>query len=185
MMIKLVIVFAAVLLASFSFGEAKLPFVPSAKEYTPLIFFKLPRGTSPQCEAMEKIIKEIEKELGVKVDRMDVGRDMAAGNLFNICSKGAKLPPVLYHRESKQSLSLQTPQEGGKIDLDIDKNRVRAWAKGRRLQDLEVNKDIGSAPVVVESEEEELAMEAGMTPLQRKGKDAIKERTKTKSSRRS
>lgn len=136
-------------------------------------------------EAMEKVIREIEKELGVKVDRMDVGRDMAAGNLFNLCSNGAKLPPVLYHRESKQILSLQTPQEGGKIDLDIDKDRVRAWAKGRRLKDLKVNKDIGSAPVVIESEEEELEMEAGMTPLQRKGKNAIKDRTKRKYSRRS
>jgi len=176
-----VAMFALVLLATFAYGEVKLPFLSSRKKYTPLIFFKLPRGTSPQCEAMEKVVREIEKELNVKVDRMDVGRDMAAGSLFTLCSKGASLPPVLYHRESRQIIALQTAKEGGKPNMNIDKERVRAWARGRRLPEFAVNKEIGSAPVVLESEEDEFLVEADMTPLQRKGKDAIKKRTEKKS----
>ena len=51
-----------------------LPFL-STKKYTPLIFFRVPPGLSPECDAMEQSVQEIEGELGIHVDRMDIARN--------------------------------------------------------------------------------------------------------------
>ena len=44
------------------------------KEYTPLLFFKAPKGMIPECDFVERMVSQIEKELGVKVERFDVMR---------------------------------------------------------------------------------------------------------------
>jgi hypothetical protein len=128
---------------------------------------------------MEKVVREIEKDLNVKVQRLDVARDMSAERLYSLLSQ--ELPPLLYHRESKQMIQLRINPDEEIPNLRIDRSRVRAWAKGRRLSTLPANEG-GGAPLMFTSEEagidqEELMLDAGMTPLQRKGRKAIKERT--------
>lgn len=162
-------------------ANIQIPFL-SKKKYTPLIFFKSPPGISPECDLMETTVGSVEKDLEVKVERMDVYRDPVAGEILKSIVANAEVP-FLYNRESRQVVSMA---EGS----DIDKDRVRAWAKGRRLPDIvkevdaEQASNIPASYGVTDSEQgmdqEELLDEEQLTPLQREGKKAIKERTKAK-----
>eukprot|EP00979_Chaetoceros_neogracilis_P017839 scaffold10291_cov293-Chaetoceros_neogracile.AAC.10 len=141
------------------------------KKYTPLIMFKVPKGTTEENDAMEKVVKQVEKELNVKVERMDILRDRFARNLYEkvdeIEFKGKV--PLLYHRESRQSIyGLET------------KARVQAWAKGRWLSPKVTGTDgRGSGSEGFLADEEDQAQgefEEDLTELQRAGKDAMLER---------
>jgi hypothetical protein len=127
---------------------------------------------------MEKVVRQIEKDLDVRVERMDVARDMSAERLYSLLSQ--QLPPLLYNRESKQMVQLKINPDEEKPNLRIDVDRVRAWAKGRRLTPMPSTEG-GGAPVMFTTEEagidQEELMDAGLTPKQIKGKKAIEERT--------
>ena len=126
---------------------------------------------------MDKIIKKLEKEQNIQVDRLDIMRDRYARKLYEKLVEGdLRSPfPLLYHRESLQRVY-------GLADKDL----VRSWSKGRLLPDQNVNeKEItvlggedGSVPQEEEMDMEELEMEmdAELTPMQRRGKEAMKRR---------
>lgn len=158
----------------------RIPFF-SKKDYTPLLFFKVPPGLMPECDAMEATVREIEKELGVRVERLDVLRQPASEAVLAILTQ--RNPPFLYHRESCQTVHMAPRKEG---PIAVDKDKIRAWAKGRYLPvSRMMETDRVRAPVVVSQqdkslEQEDLLEDAMLTPLQKRGKDAIKERTEAK-----
>jgi len=133
-------------------------------KYTPLLFFKLPKGQLEACDEMEKVVSEIEKDLGVTVQRFDILRDRFARNLYEKIDEIEFVGdiPLLYHRESRQSI----------YGTD-DKARVRAWAKGRWLTPKNDNDPIGDA---ILSPEEEERMNNDLTNIQRKGREKMIER---------
>eukprot|EP00978_Attheya_sp_CCMP212_P031325 scaffold117941_cov60-Attheya_sp.AAC.7 len=181
------------LLASLSCGttSASIPLVSSVakavqkrtgkKQYTPLLFFTAPKGVSSDVDLTEKKISQLEEELGVTVERLDVMRDRASSALNDLVNPfpDGKLP-FLYHRESRQKLV--------GIESCMDEHRLRAWAKGRWLppsSTLESKKKGGGSAVLEEegegsiSQEELLQLEQqSMTPVQRKGRDAMIKRMK-------
>lgn len=130
---------------------------------------------------MEKIIKSVEKEHNIKVQRLDIMRDRAAMKLYGKLVEGnTRSPfPLLYHRESLQRVY-------GLADKDL----VRSWSKGRLLPDLNANEkeitvlggeDNSSPPEgeemdEIDMEQMELEMDAELTPMQRRGKEAMKRR---------
>jgi hypothetical protein len=129
---------------------------------------------------MEKVIKTVEKERGVRVERLDIMRDRAARKLYEKLVEGdLRSPfPLLYHRESLQRVY-------GAADVDL----VRSWSKGRLLPDrgdddgekISVLGGQGGdedSPEEMEMDMEELEMEmdAELTPVQRRGKEAMKRR---------
>lgn len=173
------------------------------KTYTPLVFFKTPPDVLPECDEMERVVKQVERELGVRVERLDVLRDPAAQVTLNLLT--TKAPPFLYHRESLQTVSVEDPESrakrkkrqnsnsGGKKDKDdvdgplIDPVQVRAWAKGRYVTPAGVRwgEVKAQAPVVLEKEDnamdqDELLKEASLTPLQQMGKESMEQRTAEK-----
>jgi hypothetical protein len=159
------------------------------KEYTPLVFFKVPPGLIPECDAMEDCVSQVEKELGVRVERLDILKDPSAEAALGLLTQ--RTPPFLYNRESCQVVSTSA-RPGEKIDpsmaVRVDKDRVRAWAKGRFLPPKKSGANIG-APVVLSQDDkgmdqDELLDDMSLTPLQRKGKEAIKERTEKKAKQR-
>ena len=137
-------------------------------------FFNLTQG-----DKMENIIKKIEKEQSVQVERLDIMRNRYARKLYEKLVEGnLRTPfPLLYHRESLQRVY-------GLADKDL----VRSWSKGRLLPDQNVNEtevtvlggDEGSGGVPLEEEldmeELEMEMDAELTPIQRRGKEAMKRR---------
>jgi len=161
------------------------------KGYTPLVFFKVPPGMIPECDEMEKAVTEVERELGVRVERMDVLRQPAAEAALALLTQ--KNPPFLYHRESCQTVHIPSRASTGgggsntntNTAIFIDKSRLRAWAKGRYLPPIMAQSAADSkvkTPVVLSQEDkameqEELLEDMMLTDLQRKGKQAIKERT--------
>ena len=173
-------------LCFFSVAQARLSSWPfRKKKYTPLVFFKTPPGLIPECDAMERTVREVEKELSVRVERLDILRDPAAEAALALLTQ--RTPPFLYHRESCQVVHM-APSDSTKKDLPVhvDKARVRAWAKGRLLQ---AQKDSGAkkgkTPVVVSQQDnslsqEELLEDMALTPQQREGKQKIRERTEAK-----
>ena len=152
--------------------HAVLPF--QKKKYNPVVFFKVPPGLIPECDDMEKCVKEVEKELGVKVERADAARDPDTAALLSLLTQGRN-PPLLYHRESLQMLSV--PQKG----------RVRSLIKGRLLNvgvpERKGKKGKPDALLVDDDaalDQQDLVEDQMLTPLQRKGKQSIRERTKQK-----
>jgi hypothetical protein len=140
------------------------------KKYTPLVMFKVPKGTLEESDEMEKIVKGVEKELGVKVQRLDILRDRFARNLYEkideIEFKGKV--PLLYHRESLQSI----------YGLG-SKSTVIAWAKGRlnpKMSGVTDGRGIGSDDFFGGDEEQEEFMEQELTELQQSGRDKMLER---------
>jgi hypothetical protein len=142
------------------------------KKYTPLIMFKVPKGTIEDCDEMDKIVRSVEKELDVKVERLDILRDRFARNLYEKIDEvefRGKVP-LLYHRESLQSI----------YGLDT-KERVRAWAKGRwlpsKLSGID-GKGSGSGEFLPDEQEEqgELLMEEDLSELQQLGREKMLER---------
>jgi hypothetical protein len=120
------------------------------KEYTPLVFFKVPPGLIPECDAMEESVSQVEKELGVRVDIL---RDPSAEAALGMLTQ--RTPPFLYNRESCQVVSTSA-RPGEKIDpnmaVAVDADRVRAWAKGRFLPPKKSGAKIG-APVVLSQDD--------------------------------
>ncbi|KAG7370969.1 hypothetical protein IV203_019539 [Nitzschia inconspicua] len=181
--------------------HAGIPFLPSRKRYTPLVFFKVPQGSIPECDEMEVVVKQVERELGVHVERLDVARDPTAQATLNLLTQHS--PPYLYHRESLQSIFVQQDplekkshkKKSNDDDDDnakavvpkIDKDRVRAWAKGRYLPPPGVKFGMSAskkAPVVVsqednamDQEELEAIKDMSLTPEQLEGKQAMEKRT--------
>eukprot|EP00543_Licmophora_paradoxa_P005552 CAMPEP_0202444148 /NCGR_PEP_ID=MMETSP1360-20130828/3290_1 /ASSEMBLY_ACC=CAM_ASM_000848 /TAXON_ID=515479 /ORGANISM="Licmophora paradoxa, Strain CCMP2313" /LENGTH=130 /DNA_ID=CAMNT_0049060065 /DNA_START=144 /DNA_END=536 /DNA_ORIENTATION=- len=127
---------------------------------------------------MEEVVCEVEKDLGVKVERMDVGRDKAAAALLSLVSLRG-LPPVLYNRESLQQVTMKIDPENEGSVPPVDRKRVRAWAKGRRLS---VEKKEEPDPKLEEMGIGEAEL-AAMSEEQRRGLENIRERTKEKASR--
>ena len=167
-------------LVSFTHG-LRLPW--QKKKYTPLIFFTMPKDSSPECDALEERVKQVEKELDVQVERLDVVKDPPAQVLLELL---ASAPPLLYNRESCQVIRVTPKQQA-----PISKQRIVAWAKGRRL--APVGNRAGApgkvkAPIVISQEDnaldqDELLQELNqLTPLQQEGKKAIQERTNKKAS---
>lgn len=179
----------AILLHPSAVGVDAAPaFLSRKKTYTPLLFFKVPQGTMDECDEMEKMIQSLEKEQrgNIRVQRLDIVRDRAARKLYEKLVEGnLRSPfPLLYHRESLQRVY-------GLADNDI----VRSWSKGRLLPAPEEEDDNKEATVLgggggeedemMDMEELEMEMDAELTPMQRRGKEAMKRRmdearTKTK-----
>ncbi|KAL3917440.1 MAG: hypothetical protein SGILL_004713, partial [Bacillariaceae sp.] len=184
-------------------GRVRVPFLLSSnKKYTPLVFFKVPKGSIPECDEMEKVVSQVERELGIRVERLDVARDPSAQATLALLTQQYG-PPYLYNRESLQTVHVRRDDmsETQKKEDDEDKNasmgggpfidkaRVRAWAKGRYLPPPGVKFGMpaasGKAPVVVDKvdnamDQDELTeamKDASLTPEQLEGKEAMKERT--------
>lgn len=127
------------------------------KDYTPIIFFTVPKGMNPECDAMEKVISDMECELNIRVERMDIIRQPVNEVLFDMVATTTsslhtvKSPPLLYHRESCQSYSIPTTTKttttpstsssqqqvpSSKINRSnfIDKEMIRSLMKGRYLK---------------------------------------------------
>eukprot|EP00986_Skeletonema_menzelii_P021511 scaffold34783_cov200-Skeletonema_menzelii.AAC.1 len=158
-------------------------FIKQKKQYTPLLFFKnhlisfIP-DKYPKGDEMEKIIKSLEKETGVKVERLDIMRNRAAKSLYEKLVEGnLRSPfPLLYHRESLQRV----------YGLE-DKDLVRSWTKGRLLP-IENSKEkkmtvFGGDDDAMEDDMEDMDMEElemeldeELSPMQRRGKEAMKRR---------
>lgn len=160
-------------------ATAAVLFGRQRKTYTPLLFFKVPKGTMNECDAMEKSIRSIEKEQGVHVERLDIMRNRAARRLYDKLVEGdIRSPfPLLYHRESLQRVY-------GVADIDY----VRSWSKGRLLpnrddidgvmsgNEKKISVHDGDIPEEIDMEEFEMEMDAELTPVQRRGKEAMKRR---------
>jgi len=117
-------------------AKIKLPFLRS-KEYTPLVFFTSKKGECSKCDAAEKQIKDVEKQLNVKVQRIRVGRyelgpDQAGEELFKMISAQMNQPPFLYHRESRQVIKC-VPDLKGDTKIQLSKKYMVDWALGRKL----------------------------------------------------
>jgi hypothetical protein len=171
-------------LASIPKRMLKLVQRPHNKYYTPLVYFTVPPGLIPECDAMDKCLNQVEEELGVRVERLDVLRRPEAEAVLTLLT--TRTPPFLYHRESCQVVHVP---KGGRVDP----SRIRAWAKGRYLAPVAASSAAssnsqGGPPIVLSQEstaidQDELLEEALLTPLQRKGKQAIRERTDERASK--
>jgi anti-sigma factor ChrR (cupin superfamily) len=159
------------------------------KKYTPLVFFTVPPGLIPECDAMERTVRQVEKELGVRVERLDILRNPSAEAVLALLTQ--RTPPFLYHRESCQVVHLPSAPGGGvastSMPIFADKDRVRAWAKGRLLQTKKESRKT-KVPVVISQQDnsisqEELLEEMSLTPQQLEGKRKIRERTEAKARR--
>ena len=125
---------------------------------------------------MEKVVRSLEKEQGIHIERLDIMRDRHARKLYEKLVEGnLRSPfPLLYHRESLQRVY-------GLAEKDL----VRSWSKGRLLPDTnEDEKEVtvfggqeGEPPEEeMDMEELELEMDQELTPMQRRGKEAMKRR---------
>lgn len=174
--------------------SARFPFLK--KKHTPLLFFTLPKELSEENDALEKCVSAVERELGVRVERLDVLRDPPSQALLGTLTR--QPPPFLYNTDSCQVIHGATPKAAAEGSDDkkrkhapIEKSRVIAWAKGRYLPPRrETTSDSTAAesnsPVMLSRSEnaidqEELLDELNLTPVQRKGKRAIRDRTEGKS----
>jgi len=88
-------------------------------------------------DAAEKQIKDVEKQLNVKVQRIRVGRyelgpDQAGEELFKMISAQMNQPPFLYHRESRQVIKC-VPDLKGDTKIQLSKKYMVDWALGRKL----------------------------------------------------
>ena len=142
---------------------------------------------------MEKVVSEIEKEVGCQFERLDVARDPAAEAAMSLLTR-ERGPPFLYNRESCQIMHGSPPRtvpsrktkDDDKEEKTIDKARVRALAKGRYLPPIGVKVNPNtkkSAPGIVVSQEDssldqtEVIKESSLTPEQLEGKRAMEQRT--------
>jgi hypothetical protein len=174
---------------SIPFADKIVQKVTNKKKYTPLLFFKVPKGLIPECDAMEETVLQVEKELGVTVERMDILRNPENEAILGLLT--SRTPPFLYHRESCQIYHITPAQGEGerKAPIVVDKEKIRAWAKGRflttRQKEVSADNRKVNAPTVVSqkdisTDQEELLEDMALTPEQRKGKQAIKDRTEAK-----
>ncbi|GKY92708.1 hypothetical protein MPSEU_000241000 [Mayamaea pseudoterrestris] len=183
----------------------KIPYLTKKQQYTPLVFFKVPPGLMPEVDAMEQAVCRIERELGVKVERLDVLREPAAEACLALLTR--KSPPFLYNRLTCQSFSIPAaakptrPSEDddesngsakrNAVPVHIDMVRLRAWAKNRLLTTTTTaTSNKVKPPVVAVSKDKETAMDQAelledmtLTQRQREGKEKIKQRTHGKKER--
>ena len=119
-------------------------------------------------------MRSLEKETGLKVQRLDIMKDRAAKKLYEKLIEGnLRSPfPLLYHRESLQRVY-------GLADKDL----VKSWSKGRLLPVVDEKKvtvlpgvDDDAMEEEMDMEEMEMEMDRDLTPVQRKGKEAMKKR---------
>ena len=195
---------------------------------------------------MERIVRQIERECDVQVERLDVLRHPENEAVLNMVTQSIRTmsptigsssssssssstatsvtshhssqtiqpqPPLLYHRESRQIyqvLPSPTSSSSSKSSTStvvhsskppyMDKEQIRAWAKGRYLSpfiasrgndDTKLSKSSSSAPIVVvnenQSHDEEMNAqmegvldEMALSPEQLKGKRLMEERTRAK-----
>jgi hypothetical protein len=158
-----------ILLLCLGFASA-VPFL-SKKKSTPLIFIKMPNGSDPITPKMDKVVSNLEKELGVHVERLDARDPSVAILLSSLSGKGS---PLLYNRESCQVVNWEDFK---------NEARLRAWAKGRFLPARGATAK--SKPKVIEQDDdaidqEDLIEDMSLSPLQKSGKEAIKKRTEEK-----
>jgi hypothetical protein len=141
--------------------------------------------TVPSYFCIARVI--IEKELGVRVERLDILRDPPSQALLGLLT--SRSPPFLYNRESCQVVSIASPKasngnEEKRIPVAVEKDKIRSWAKGRLPPRENAGEPSGKSPVVLSREEiaidQDELLEMNLTPLQRKGRKAIKERTEEK-----
>mmetsp|Transcript_29575 Transcript_29575/g.70256 ORF Transcript_29575/g.70256 Transcript_29575/m.70256 type:complete len:178 (-) Transcript_29575:814-1347(-) len=167
--------FVALFLLQLCNISTSLPPFRRRNEYTPLLFFTVPKGTVDENDKMDKIVRSLEKSSGIKVQRLDILRSRSAKKLYDKLTEGSLRSdfPLLYHRESLQRVY-------GLADVDL----VRSWSKGRLLPVEEVEeKDVsflGGAEEDFEDmdiEEIEMEMDAELTERQRQGKEAMRRRT--------
>ena len=134
--------------------------------------------TYKTADEMEKMIQSLEKETGLNVQRLDIMRDQAAKKLYEkLTESNLRSPfPLLYHRESLQRIY-------GMVDEDV----LRSWSKGRLLpvaDEKEVTvlpgADYDGEEEEMDLEELEIEMDRELTPVQRRGKEAIKKRMEEK-----
>jgi len=176
MLIRIVTILSVMLImASAATAAPRLPsfLAKRSKTYTPYYFFKV-KG-SDESQVIEKTVKQIEKELGVRVERLDALADAKAQALLMALpsTSAAAKAPCLYHRESMQIVDAEQAN---------DISHVRAWAKGRYLPPRRTS---SSGPQFKFEEGEQMEamadaeelMDAALTPEQKSGKDAIKRRT--------
>ena len=102
---------------------------------------------------MEKIVSEVEKELNIKIERMDVRRNRFNRKLYNIVDatngdERSGIIPMLYHRESRQ-----------KICGPASKDEVIALSKGMWLEELDGLKDEKKKRGVMASDDSEPSLE--------------------------
>jgi len=144
---------------------------PKKKQYTPLVFFKEP--LSPECEEMEQYVSQLERDLDVRVERLDIKKDYGADAALAVVS--GQEPPFLYHRESCQAIyEMPSPQ------------RLQAWAQGKIIKKknrmLPGKQNMG--PTGAGSSQQESDMEdLILTPEQLQGKQNIEQRTREQASR--
>eukprot|EP00526_Cylindrotheca_closterium_P024065 CAMPEP_0113631000 /NCGR_PEP_ID=MMETSP0017_2-20120614/16110_1 /TAXON_ID=2856 /ORGANISM="Cylindrotheca closterium" /LENGTH=187 /DNA_ID=CAMNT_0000541493 /DNA_START=15 /DNA_END=578 /DNA_ORIENTATION=- /assembly_acc=CAM_ASM_000147 len=169
-------------IAGIATASFKIPFLSRKKQYTPLVFFTVPKDLVPACDEMEKVVSEVERELGVHVERLDVVRDPAAETTLSALTNRG--PPYLYNKESCQVVHVpKSDASAVTTNPVIDKERVRAWAKGRFL----VPKSAKSGSMRVLSQQDnsldqkDLVEDMSLTDMQKSGKEAIKKRTEEKS----
>ena len=130
---------------------------------------------------MEDAVTEVEKELGVHVERLDILRDPTARALLSVLTQ--RNVPYLYNRESCQVVYV--PQAGKEAAPLIDKTRILAWAKGRRLPSQRPGSKSGVPGLIVSQEDnsldqKDLLEDATLNPLAKSGKEAIKKKTEEK-----
>lgn len=176
-----------------------LPLRRKDSSYTPLLFFTVPPGLNPACDATDRVVREVERELQVRVQRMDVLRQPEHEAVLRAVTQSLSRtelaqPPLLYHRESRQVYAITSPKKTASSAAVtttplIDKERIRAWAKGRYLSPLLGGFSTPSQAVGLpspasggkaEDDEAELLEELSLTSEQRKGKRLMQERTKAK-----
>ena len=124
---------------------------------------------------MEKTVRQVEKDLGVRVERLNILRDPAAEATLSALTN--RRPPFLYNRESLQTIS---------GDAAGDKDRIRSWAKGRFLpaqsMTIKASKKGGNGGTVLAQDDSaidqaDLIEDMTLTPAQKSGKEAMKKRT--------
>lgn len=99
-------------------------------------------------------------------------------------------PPLLYNRHSCQAYHVPIPKatkdEERKAE-PVDYDHVRAWAKGRQVTSPKLRPAKVKSPVMISKEDNSMdqdeLLEQEMTPLQRKGKQAIQERTRAQANK--
>jgi hypothetical protein len=167
-----------------SVATLRIPFLSKKNQYTPLVFFTVPKDTIPACDEMETVVSEVERELGVRVERLDILKDPHAEATMSVLTQ--RRPPLLYNRESCQVVYVPGVSDRVKKEpAPIDKDRVRAWAKGRFLNAQTAAAAKSKAPIVLAQEDNsidqaDLIEDMTLTPMQKSGKEAIKKRTAEK-----
>lgn len=108
-----------------SFSSRLLNFICRKNVYTPLLFFKFPNGHIEASDRMERIVRRVEKNLDLKIERFDILKDRFAIFLYRQIDENSDFigkMPLLYHRESQRCIYGLASEY-----------HVSAWAKGRLL----------------------------------------------------